>query len=117
VVSAAAFTILQPGKLLDLSAMLRAKKYANRGNKERAVKAMKKLESDGLGKLLRKEMQRGASAVSSGVMHIIQYNMAILSQLYYFPSKIFIFYIKIHLQQLPVYSSQKSCPNGERDQP
>jgi len=88
VVSTAAFTILQPGKLLDLSAMLRAKKYANRGNKERAIKAMDKLESDGLGKLLRKEMQHGASAVSSSVMHIIQRNMATLSQLYYFLSKV-----------------------------
>ena len=71
-VSTAAFIILQPGKLLDLSALLKAKKYANQGNKERAVKAMRKLESDGLGKLVKKEMQHGASAVSCSVMHIIQ---------------------------------------------
>ena len=64
VISAAAFTILQPGKILDLSAMLKAKKYSARGNKDGAIKAMKKLQSDGFGMLKKKDMQRGAAAVS-----------------------------------------------------
>jgi len=59
----ASFTLTQPGKVLDLSAMLRSKKYAGRDNKEGAVKAMTLLESDGLGKLEKKEVHRGASAV------------------------------------------------------
>ena len=63
-ISAAAFTILQPGKILDLSAMLKAKKYSARGNKDGAIKAMKKLQSDGFGMLKKKDMQRGAAAVS-----------------------------------------------------
>lgn len=60
----AAFTILQPGKVLDLSMMLKNKKYQNRGQKDGAVNAMKRLEADGLGTLQKKDMHRGASAVS-----------------------------------------------------
>ena len=60
----AAYTLLQPGKVLDLSIMLKNKKYQNRGQKEGAVKAMKKLEADGFGVLKKKEMHRGTSAVS-----------------------------------------------------
>ena len=59
-----AYTLLLPGKVLDLSTMLKNKKYQNRGQKEGAVKAMNKLEADGLGELKRKEMHRGTSAVS-----------------------------------------------------
>ena len=60
----AAFTILQPGKVLDLSMMLKNKKYQNCGQKDGAVNAMKRLEVDGLGTLQKKDMHRGASAVS-----------------------------------------------------
>ena len=60
----AAYTLLQSGKVLDLSTMLKNKKYQNRGQKEGAVKAMKKLEADGFGVLKKKEMHRGTSAVS-----------------------------------------------------
>lgn len=60
----ATYTLLQPGKILDLSTMLKNKKYQNRGQKEGAVKAMKKLEADGLGRLKTKELHRGAAAVS-----------------------------------------------------
>ena len=60
----AAFTILQPGKVLDLSMMLKNKKYQNHGQKDAAVIAMKRLEVDGLGTLKKKDMHRGASAVS-----------------------------------------------------
>ena len=38
--------------------------YQNRGQKEGAVKAMKKLETDGFGELKKKEMHHGTSAVS-----------------------------------------------------
>lgn len=60
----ATYTLLQPGKILDLSSILKNKKYQNRGHKEGAVKAMKKLEADGLGTLKKKELHCGAAAVS-----------------------------------------------------
>ena len=53
--SNAAFTLLLPGRILDLSTLLSTKKYRNRGNKDGALAAMKKLESDGLGKIKKKE--------------------------------------------------------------
>lgn len=65
----AAFTILQLGKVLDLSVMLKNKKYQNCGQKEGAVNAMKRLEADGLGTLQKKDMHRRASAVSH-VQHV-----------------------------------------------
>ena len=63
-ISNAAYTLTLPGRILDLSTLLSNKKYRNRGNKDGALAAMKKLESDGLGKIKKKETHRGASAVS-----------------------------------------------------
>ena len=63
--SNAAYTLALPGRILDLSTLLSNKKYRNRGNKDGALAAMKKLENDGLGKIKKKEAHRGASAVSN----------------------------------------------------
>ena len=47
----AAYCLLLPGKTLDLSALLVAKKFRYRGNKEGAISVLKLLEKDGLGKV------------------------------------------------------------------
>lgn len=44
-----------PGKVLDLSQLLTAKKFRNRGNKQGALTAFKTLETDELGNLEEKE--------------------------------------------------------------
>ena len=44
-----------PGKVLDLSQLLTAKKFCNRGNKQGALTAFKALEADELGNLEEKE--------------------------------------------------------------
>ena len=64
----AAYCLLFPGKCLDLSALLVAKKFRHRGNKEGAVSALKLLEKDGLGKLIPKTAHRGASTVSTAII-------------------------------------------------
>ena len=62
-ISNAAFTLLLPGRALDLSNLLANKKFRPQGTKDGALAAMKKLESSGLGKIKKKEAHRGASAV------------------------------------------------------
>ena len=61
--SNAAYTLSQPGSTLSLSALLVAKKYRDRGGKEAAIKAMRELERNGLGKLIEKPARHGTSAV------------------------------------------------------
>ena len=46
-----ALCLTVPGAVLDLSALLKDKKFRNRGNREGALKAMKILQDEGLGKL------------------------------------------------------------------
>lgn len=46
-----ALCLTLPGAVLDLSALLKDKKFRNRGNREGALKAMKILQDEGLGKL------------------------------------------------------------------
>ena len=53
-----------PGKILNLSALLQAKKFRGKGNKEGAVAAFQELEQTGLGKLISEDSRRGASSVS-----------------------------------------------------
>ena len=60
----AAYCLTLPGRSLDLSALLVAKKFRYRGNKEGAISALKLLERDDLGKLIPKTAHRGASTVS-----------------------------------------------------
>ena len=44
-----------PGSQLDVSVMLKDKKFRGRGNKEGALQALRKLDEDGLGKLQEKQ--------------------------------------------------------------
>ena len=57
------YTILQPGKKLDLSALLKAKVFKNKGHKSGAVEAMKKLQEAGLRELKALGGARGTSMV------------------------------------------------------
>lgn len=52
-----------PGKVLNLSALLTAKKFHGKGNKEGAVSAFQEMEKAGLGTLNTEDSRRGASAV------------------------------------------------------
>lgn len=63
----AAYTLLQPGCTLSLSALLVAKKYRDRGGKDAAIEAMKELESIGLGKLIEKPARCGTSSVRTSL--------------------------------------------------
>ena len=62
--SVAAFCLLLPGKVLNLSTLLQAKKFRGKGNKEGAVAAFEELHKAGLGKLVSAGSRRGASSVS-----------------------------------------------------
>ena len=62
--SNAKYCLLLPGSSLDLSALLACKKFRSHGNKEGALTAMRVLEENGLGRLVKKGSHRGASAVS-----------------------------------------------------
>ena len=59
----AGYTILQPGKKLDISALIKAKRFKDKGNKAGAVAACKKLQSDGLGVLHELGKSRGTPMV------------------------------------------------------
>ena len=61
--SVAAYCLLLPGKTLHLSALLAAKRFRDKGNKEGAVRALKLLEEAGLGTLVESKPSRGASVV------------------------------------------------------
>lgn len=50
-VSIETFCLTLPGRELHLPSLLLAKKFRNRGNKEAALAAFRKLESEGLGTL------------------------------------------------------------------
>ena len=69
--SVAAYCLLLPGKVLNLSALLQAKKFRGKGN-EGAVAALEELHKAGLGKLISADSRRGASSVS------IQFNLTII---------------------------------------
>lgn len=59
-----AFTLTLPGKCLDVSTLCnKKKKYRTRGGVDDALEAMKKLENEGLGKLIVKN-SKGSVKVS-----------------------------------------------------
>ena len=60
--SVAAYCLL-PGKTLHLSALLNAKRFRDKGNKEGAVRAFKLLQEAGLGKVIETKPSRGATMV------------------------------------------------------
>ena len=60
----AAYCLLLPGKVLHISALLAAKRFRDRGNKDGAVRAIRVLQSAGLGEIIEIKPQRGTSLVS-----------------------------------------------------
>ena len=60
----AAYCLLLPGKVLHISALLTAKRFRDKGNKEGAVRAIRVLQSAGLGDVIEIKPQRGTSLVS-----------------------------------------------------
>ena len=61
----AKFCLLLPGKTLHISALLAAKRFRNKGNKDGAVKAITLLQEAGIGKVTKQKAGRGTLAVSS----------------------------------------------------
>ena len=59
----AAFSLLLPGKMLHLNALLVMRKFRDRGNKAGAVRGFELLERQGLGVLISTKLQRGANMV------------------------------------------------------
>ena len=59
------YTILLPGKKLDLSALIKAKKYKSKGNKVAAVAAFKRLQEMELGTLHELGSSRGTPMVNN----------------------------------------------------
>ena len=60
----AAFSLLLPGKVLHLNALLQMRKFRDRGNKAGAVRGFEVLEKQGLGVIISTRLQRGANMVS-----------------------------------------------------
>ena len=63
----AAFSLLLPGKVLHLNALLHMRKFRDKGNKAGAVRGLQLLESEGLGNLISTRLQRGANMVCSSL--------------------------------------------------
>lgn len=59
----AAFSLLLPGKVLHLNALLLLRKFRDRGNKAGAVSGFEELQKNGLGRLISTKLQRGANMV------------------------------------------------------
>ena len=66
--SVAQYCLLLPGKTLHISALLAAKRFRDRGNKEGSVNAIKLLQEAGLGTVIEIKPTRGASTVCAQVM-------------------------------------------------
>lgn len=61
----ASYCLLLPGKVLHLSALLAAKRFRDKGNKDGAVRAIKVLQKAGLGEVMECKPVRGTAIVSS----------------------------------------------------
>jgi hypothetical protein len=66
--SNAAYSLLIPGRVLNLSALNSQKKFRDRGNKQGAIKGWQLLEQSELGKLHDMKAQRGTDRVSTNVL-------------------------------------------------
>ena len=60
-------SLLTPGRVLHLSALLILKRYHDKGNKAGAVKGYQLLQQEGLGQLAETKPQRGATVVCTTV--------------------------------------------------
>ena len=61
----AKYCLLLPGKVLHISALLIAKRFRDKGNKDGAVRAIRTLQSAGLGEVIEVKPQRGTNVVST----------------------------------------------------
>lgn len=59
----AAYSLLLPGKVLYLNALLAMKKFRDRGNKEGAVQGFYALQAADLGQVVERKPQRGTNMV------------------------------------------------------
>lgn len=65
----AAMSLLLPGKVLHLNALLAMRKFWNSGNKPGAVRGFEELQANNLGKIISEKPQRGATMVCM-YMHV-----------------------------------------------
>ena len=68
--STAAYCLSLPGKTVFLTHLLSLKKFWRSGNKDGALRAIYKLEEEGLGKLLEVAGSKGSQCVSSCTMQM-----------------------------------------------
>lgn len=69
------FTLLLPGKAIDISAVCKAKKFKDKGNKPASIEACRKLEKEGLGTLHELGSSRGTPMVKNFTITIIINNV------------------------------------------
>ena len=77
--SLAAYCLLLPGKILHISALLSAKRFRDKGNKDGAVRGIKTLEAAGLGEIIEKKPLRGTSLVSVCVCAFVLFPCKLMS--------------------------------------
>ena len=65
------FCLTLPGKQLDLSVILKEKKFRHKGNKEGTLRAMRILE-DGLGRLDEKKLSNKSSVKVCTCIHVYE---------------------------------------------
>ena len=91
------YTLLQDGEKLNISALVKAKKYKGRGNKAAAVEACKKLQEKGFGKLLELGSSRGTSMVRTCYYKNILVTIKIVRNMYicsYIHIKYLLYYLR-----------------------
>lgn len=66
---AQANSLLLPGKVLHLNALLSMKKFRDHGNKEGAVRGFLLLQEAGLGRVIENKPQRGTTVVSAAELN------------------------------------------------
>ena len=69
----AAYSLLLPGKILYLNALLAMKKFRDRGNKEGAVRGFLALQEAGLGRVVEQKPQRGTTVVQLSLYGVHAY--------------------------------------------
>lgn len=81
--SLAAYCLLLPGKTLHISALLAAKRFRDKGNKDGAVRAIKTLQDAGLGQVVENKPLRGTTMVLQVPLQV--YYTVIYKPVYFFP--------------------------------
>lgn len=64
----ATMSLLLPGKVLHLNALLALRKFRDRGNKAGAVRGFETLQESNLGRLITLKPQRGATMVNCNTL-------------------------------------------------